>query len=140
MMYAAPSAPTKPPKRAFGRAVNCVRSAWGVEFIDKLEERLTRYIWNFSVFFYGIIPSNPLACWGGVRQKRSHGKIAFSGKCDVMRAKNRCGRSAKAGKLRRMKHWEIIADNLSKAGWSWGCVSALDSEGRTIFVAALPIN
>jgi hypothetical protein len=34
-----------------------------------------------------------------------------------------------------MKYWEIIADNLSKAGWSWGCVSAADSEGRTIFVA-----
>jgi hypothetical protein len=28
-----------------------------------------------------------------------------------------------------------IADNLCKAGWSWGCVSALDSNGRTIFVA-----
>jgi hypothetical protein len=34
-----------------------------------------------------------------------------------------------------MKYWEIIADNLSKAGWSWGCVSAIDSQGRTIFVA-----
>ncbi len=34
-----------------------------------------------------------------------------------------------------MKYWEIIADNLSKAGWSWGCVSAIDSNGRTIFVA-----
>jgi hypothetical protein len=33
-----------------------------------------------------------------------------------------------------MKYWEIIADNLSKAGWSWGCVSAIDSNGRTIFV------
>jgi hypothetical protein len=22
-----------------------------------------------------------------------------------------------------------------KAGWSWGCVSAIDSNGRTIFVA-----
>jgi len=31
-----------------------------------------------------------------------------------------------------MKYWEIIADNLKKAGWSWGCVSALDCEGRTI--------
>jgi hypothetical protein len=31
-------------------------------------------------------------------------------------------------------HWEIIADNLSKAGWSWGCVSAVDSEGRTIWI------
>ena len=34
-----------------------------------------------------------------------------------------------------MKYWEIIADNLSKAGWSWGCVSAVDSHGRTMFVA-----
>jgi len=33
----------------------------------------------------------------------------------------------------RMKYWEIIADNLSKADWSWGCVSAVDSSGRTIF-------
>jgi hypothetical protein len=33
-----------------------------------------------------------------------------------------------------MKYWEIIADNLSKAGWSWGCVSAVDSEGRTIWI------
>jgi hypothetical protein len=29
----------------------------------------------------------------------------------------------------------IIADNLSKAGWSWGCVSAVDSQGRTIWIA-----
>jgi hypothetical protein len=34
-----------------------------------------------------------------------------------------------------MKYWEIIADNLSKAGWSWGCVSVVDSVGRTIFIA-----
>ena len=32
-----------------------------------------------------------------------------------------------------MKHWEIIADNLSKAGWSWGCVATVDANGRTIF-------
>jgi hypothetical protein len=31
-----------------------------------------------------------------------------------------------------MKKWEIIADRLSKAGWSWGCVSAVDAIGRTI--------
>ena len=34
-----------------------------------------------------------------------------------------------------LKYWEIIADNLSKAGWSWGCVSAIDSNGRTIWIA-----
>jgi hypothetical protein len=33
-----------------------------------------------------------------------------------------------------MKDWEIIADNLSKAGWSWGCVSAVDPQGRTIWI------
>jgi hypothetical protein len=31
--------------------------------------------------------------------------------------------------------WEVIAENLSKAGWSWGCVATVDREGRTIFVA-----
>ncbi|HEV3100656.1 MAG TPA: hypothetical protein VGY75_13170 [Candidatus Udaeobacter sp.] len=34
-----------------------------------------------------------------------------------------------------MKFWEVIADNLSKAGWSWGCVATVDSNGQTIFVA-----
>jgi hypothetical protein len=34
-----------------------------------------------------------------------------------------------------MKYWESIADNLSKAGWGWGCVSALNCEGRTICIA-----
>jgi hypothetical protein len=35
----------------------------------------------------------------------------------------------------QMKYWEIIADNLSKAGWSLGWVSAIDSEGRQIWIA-----
>src|SRR5438067_2296788 len=33
-----------------------------------------------------------------------------------------------------MKYWEIIADRLSKAGWSLGWVSAVDSQGRTIWI------
>ena len=33
-----------------------------------------------------------------------------------------------------MKDWEIIADNLSKAGWSLGWVSAIDVERRTIWI------
>jgi len=37
--------------------------------------------------------------------------------------------------IAQMKYWEIIADNLSKAGWSWGCVSAVDCDGQTIFIA-----
>jgi hypothetical protein len=34
-----------------------------------------------------------------------------------------------------MDYWEIIADNLSKRGWSYGCVAAVDSYGEPIFVA-----
>ena len=33
-----------------------------------------------------------------------------------------------------MKDWEIIADNLKKAGWSYGYVSAIDSNRRTIWI------
>jgi hypothetical protein len=33
-----------------------------------------------------------------------------------------------------MKDWEIIADRLSKAGWSLGWVSAIDLQGRTIWI------
>ena len=33
-----------------------------------------------------------------------------------------------------MKYWEIIADRLSKAGFCWGYVSAVDSQGRTIWI------
>jgi hypothetical protein len=29
-----------------------------------------------------------------------------------------------------VKYWEIIADKLSKAGWSLGWVSALDCQGQ----------
>jgi hypothetical protein len=33
-----------------------------------------------------------------------------------------------------VKYWEIITDRLSKAGWSWGRVSALELEGRKRFI------
>ena len=33
-----------------------------------------------------------------------------------------------------MKRWEIMADNLHKARWSYGYVSAVDLEGRTIWI------
>jgi hypothetical protein len=35
-----------------------------------------------------------------------------------------------------MKYWEIIADNLRKAGWSCGCISSTDQEGRQFWVVA----
>jgi hypothetical protein len=33
-----------------------------------------------------------------------------------------------------LKYWEIIADNLHKAGFSMGWVSALNVEGQTIWI------
>jgi hypothetical protein len=35
----------------------------------------------------------------------------------------------------RVKYWEIIVNNLKKARWSLGCVSAVDSKRRTIWIA-----
>jgi hypothetical protein len=47
-----------------------------------------------------------------------------------------------------VKYREIIADNLKKAGWSLGWVSAMDREGRTLWIvdahrdaaARIPLN
>src|SRR5262249_41186324 len=53
-------------------------------------------------------------------------------------AETNCGESKPAGPDSpggTMNYWEIIADDLSKAGWSYGCVSALDCNGRTIWIA-----
>jgi hypothetical protein len=52
-------------------------------------------------------------------------------------ARKKEGRAAFANddpeNARRVKYyWEIIADNLKKASWSLGYVSAIDSQGRTI--------
>jgi hypothetical protein len=33
-----------------------------------------------------------------------------------------------------IRDWEIIADKLSASGWSLDWVSAIDSEGRTIWI------
>jgi len=35
----------------------------------------------------------------------------------------------------RVKYWEIIARNLKKRSWSLGCVSTVDSNGRTVWIA-----
>ena len=48
-------------------------------------------------------------------------------------AQNKAGHAASADKY--LKYWETIADNLKKAGWSWGCVSAIESNGQTIWIA-----
>jgi hypothetical protein len=35
-----------------------------------------------------------------------------------------------------MKYWEIVADKLSAAGWSWGYCSAVTRDGWRWFVEA----
>jgi hypothetical protein len=35
-----------------------------------------------------------------------------------------------------VKYREIIANNLSKAGWNCGCISSADQKGRQFWVAA----
>jgi hypothetical protein len=35
-----------------------------------------------------------------------------------------------------MNYWEIIADNLKKAGWRYGCISSTDHKGRQFWVVA----
>jgi len=41
---------------------------------------------------------------------------------------------SKRDTIQRVKYWETIARNLKRRGWSLGYVSALDSEGRTIWI------
>jgi hypothetical protein len=45
----------------------------------------------------------------------------------------RTGRKKPQNRI-NVKYWEIIADKLSKSGWSLGWVSAVDFEGRTIWI------
>jgi len=57
------------------------------------------------------------------------------GSLDVQRGKKHCDVERKSGRIRAVKrYWEIIANNLKKRGWSLGWVSAIDSEGRTIWI------
>ena len=35
-----------------------------------------------------------------------------------------------------MKYWEITIENLRKAGWSCGCISSTDRNGRQFWVVA----
>jgi len=45
-----------------------------------------------------------------------------------------CEGKKRQNSARVKRYWEITADKLSKAGWSWGCIAAIDSDGRTIWI------
>jgi hypothetical protein len=34
------------------------------------------------------------------------------------------------------EYWEIIANDLSKAGWAWESVRAINSNGQKVFIAS----
>jgi Protein of unknown function (DUF1232) len=60
--------------------------------------------------------------------------------CASLRSRASLFRASRAGHSRPshftvMKYWERVADNLKKSGWRLGWVSAVDSEGRTIWIA-----
>ena len=42
----------------------------------------------------------------------------------------RCDMERKRRRIRRVKYWELIADRLSKAGWSWGVFQRLIPTGE----------
>jgi len=67
----------------------------------------------------------------GVREKISGGFVSSPVHINL---RLRCGEK-KGQNAGRVKYWEIIADNLKKAGWSLGWVAAVDSSGRTIWIA-----
>jgi hypothetical protein len=48
--------------------------------------------------------------------------------------RRKCGFRANTSRIPLVKSLEIIADNLHKAGFSLGWVSALDLEGRTLWI------
>ena len=50
---------------------------------------------------------------------------------------SRCAVEHKRGRIRRVKYWEIIIENLRNAGWNCGCIGTTDGKGRPIWVVAL---
>jgi hypothetical protein len=48
----------------------------------------------------------------------------------------RCRVERKRGRIRRVKYWEIIIENLRNAEWNCGCMTTTDDKGRPIWVVA----
>jgi hypothetical protein len=42
----------------------------------------------------------------------------------------------KSDRIRRVKYWEIIIENLRNAGWNCGSMATTDGKGRPIWVVA----
>ena len=88
--------------------------------------RADEKLFSFSVFYFSVVTALIAS-------------PSLVGKTTATTAQNKVGRAAsvddKSSQRECVKYWEIIGDKLSKAGWTLGYVSALDSEGRTIWIA-----
>src|SRR4029453_15435435 len=73
--------------------------------------------------------------------RHANSAAGWSRFADIFGALGRVGSAGESctalsmGKGDAMKYWEIIADNLSKAGWSGGWRSTVDYNGRTVWIA-----
>jgi hypothetical protein len=77
-----------------------------------------------------------LQCIWPVNEENRKAKIAqFAEEYGFHLSFYKQGRCAIFEKNRRLMYWELIAVNLIKAGFSWGCSSEIDSTGRVIFSA-----
>ena len=76
----------------------------------------------------------------GAKERRTHTsgtKETFpTDESSVGSNKKSCRRQKITYGLRPLRVYRPAVDclNLSKAGWSWGCVSGVDSQGRTIWI------
>jgi hypothetical protein len=70
----------------------------------------------------GIIPSNPPACWGGVRQKRSHRKLVLAGSASSCESKLRVWTEDRADFNDPAQHNALYCEGVSVAD---GCGVAI---------------
>ncbi len=63
-----------------------------------------------------VYPNRAAIC--GQQHAKCQHLIVGQAQCSKIRRTTTCNENRSDG----MKYWEAIADNLSKAGWSWGCV------------------
>jgi hypothetical protein len=76
----------------------------------------------------------------GANLRNANTAAGWSRFADIFGALGRVGSAGEARTTRSMgkgdavKYWEIIADNLSKAGWGWGCMSTVSSNGMRLAI------
>ncbi len=89
--------------------------------------RSSAYSWAATLLFLGhrikTLDSDPSGR-GKIRGVVSERKFGFASSFGCRLS------SKKRGTIHRVRYWEIIADNLSKAGWSWAVSQPLIPTGK----------